>query len=67
MLLDFASSLDFESYIADLEFRECVGALRDRAKNLEREERAFAKEVARKTKEAEAVGGFCLKTHPQFS
>ncbi|CAD7947311.1 unnamed protein product [Amoebophrya sp. A120] len=45
-LLDFASSLDFEQFVDDLEFREALSVLRDRAKKLEREEKLFQMNVA---------------------
>ncbi len=44
-LLDFASSLDFEQFVDDLEFREALSVLRDRAKKLEREEKLFQMNV----------------------
>ena len=46
-LLDFASGLDFSKFIDDLEFKEQLGALRDRAKRLEKEETIFKEEFVK--------------------
>merc|ERR1712224_592163 len=40
-LLDFATNLDFEKYLDDLEFREKLEILRDRARKLARQEKEF--------------------------
>mmetsp|Transcript_52325 Transcript_52325/g.124904 ORF Transcript_52325/g.124904 Transcript_52325/m.124904 type:complete len:347 (-) Transcript_52325:31-1071(-) len=40
-LINFADELDYEKYIGDLEFRQCLGVLRDRAKRLQKEQDSF--------------------------
>jgi len=40
-LIDFAEGLDFDQFIHDLEFREAVGALKDRAGKLQKEQDDF--------------------------
>lgn len=40
-LIKFAEDLDFENYLGDLEFRQCLQALNGRAKKLQREQDAF--------------------------
>merc|ERR1719220_1697381 len=40
-LIEFAENLDFDGYINDLEFRQCLRAVQDRAKKLQREQNAF--------------------------
>mmetsp|Transcript_97264 Transcript_97264/g.208681 ORF Transcript_97264/g.208681 Transcript_97264/m.208681 type:complete len:326 (-) Transcript_97264:175-1152(-) len=40
-LLRFAEEIDFDSYIDDLQFRQCLSAVADRAKRLQREQDAF--------------------------
>ncbi|CAE7526316.1 unnamed protein product [Symbiodinium pilosum] len=40
-LIDFAEALDYDEYIHDLEFRECLQAITDRAKKLHREQQSF--------------------------
>lgn len=40
-LIKFAEELDFDSYLGDLEFRQCLQAIRDRAKKLQREQDSF--------------------------
>jgi len=44
-LINFAENLDFDQYINDLEFREALGGVRDRAKALHREQQAFKQEL----------------------
>ncbi|CAD7975175.1 unnamed protein product [Amoebophrya sp. A25] len=56
-LVEFASGLNFETFIDDLEFREALGAVRDRAKKLEREETLFRMNVAELVKETSDGGG----------
>jgi len=40
-LIQFADDLDFDKYVGDLEFRQCLQAVSDRAKKLQRERDAF--------------------------
>lgn len=40
-LLRFAEEIDFDNYIDDLQFRQCLSAVADRAKKLQREQDAF--------------------------
>ncbi|CAE7192901.1 unnamed protein product [Symbiodinium natans] len=40
-LINFAEALDYDEYIHDLEFRECLLAITDRAKKLQREQQSF--------------------------
>mmetsp|Transcript_12591 Transcript_12591/g.23249 ORF Transcript_12591/g.23249 Transcript_12591/m.23249 type:complete len:346 (+) Transcript_12591:60-1097(+) len=40
-LINFADGLDYEKYIGDLEFRQCLEVLRDRAKRLQKEQDNF--------------------------
>lgn len=40
-LINFAENLDYEKFIADIDFREGLGALKDRAGKLKREQDAF--------------------------
>ncbi|CAE7640694.1 unnamed protein product [Symbiodinium sp. CCMP2456] len=40
-LINFAEGLDFDEYVADLEFRQALGALKDRAGKLMKEQEAF--------------------------
>mmetsp|Transcript_61754 Transcript_61754/g.111100 ORF Transcript_61754/g.111100 Transcript_61754/m.111100 type:complete len:324 (-) Transcript_61754:298-1269(-) len=40
-LIDFAENLDFDQYIHDLEFRQQLQVIKDRAKKLQREQDAF--------------------------
>lgn len=46
-LIQFAEGLDFEQYIDDLEFKQCVQVVRDRAKRLQREQDAFKDSLVR--------------------
>lgn len=40
-LIRFAEDLNFDQYIGDLEFRECLQVMKDRAKKLQKEQDAF--------------------------
>lgn len=40
-LINFVEDLDYDEYIHDLEFRECLQAVTDRARRLQREQEAF--------------------------
>lgn len=44
-LIDFAEHLDFDQYIHDLEFREALGAIKDRAKFMHKEQEAFKNDL----------------------
>jgi len=44
-LINFAENLDFDQYINDLEFREALGGIRDRAKVMHKEQEAFKKQL----------------------
>lgn len=46
-LINFAENLDFDGFIQDLEFRQCLQAVRDRAKKLQREQDAFKEALVR--------------------
>jgi len=52
-LLQFADNLDFDEYIHDLEFRQCLGAITDRAKKLKREQDAFKDSLLKEFNEEE--------------
>jgi hypothetical protein len=47
-LIDFASNLDFEKYMADMEFQTAVSVLRDRASKIEEEQTALFESLAEK-------------------
>ena len=47
-LLEFAASLDFDKYMADMEFRTAVAVLRDRASAIEAEQTALFEALAEK-------------------
>eukprot|EP00746_Dinoflagellata_sp_MGD_P162480 gnl/MRDRNA2_/MRDRNA2_90059_c0_seq1.p1 gnl/MRDRNA2_/MRDRNA2_90059_c0~~gnl/MRDRNA2_/MRDRNA2_90059_c0_seq1.p1 ORF type:complete len:340 (-),score=94.88 gnl/MRDRNA2_/MRDRNA2_90059_c0_seq1:110-1129(-) len=44
-LINFAENLDFDQYIHDLEFREALGGIRERAKVMHKEQEAFKKQL----------------------
>merc|ERR1712118_558982 len=44
-LIQFAGELDFDNYIGDLEFRQNLEVLKDRAGKLEKEQEAFKDEL----------------------
>merc|ERR1712139_19360 len=44
-LLEFAECLDFDQYIYDLEFREAVTAMKDRAGRVQKEQDAFKQDL----------------------
>lgn len=46
-LIRFAEAVDFDEYINDLEFRQGLAALKDRAKRLQREQDAFKDSIVR--------------------
>jgi len=46
-LIRFAENIDFDRYITDLEFRQGLQAVRDRAKRLQREQDAFKDSILR--------------------
>lgn len=52
-LIRFAEGIDFDKYITDLEFRQGLEAMRDRAKKLQREQDAFKDSILREFNEDE--------------
>lgn len=54
-LINFAEGLDYDEFIRDLEFRQCLQAVRDRAKKLQREQDAFKESLIREFN-SEAAG-----------
>lgn len=50
-LINFAENLDYDEYVHDLEFRECLAAITDRAKKLQREQDAFKDSLLREFNE----------------
>jgi len=44
-LINFAENLDFDQYIHDLEFREALGAIKDRTKLMHKEQEAFKNDL----------------------
>jgi len=46
-LINFAENLDFETYVGDLEFREALDALKDRAGNLAKVQDSFKDDLVR--------------------
>jgi len=52
-LINFAEALDYDEYIHDLEFRECLVAITDRAKRLHREQQSFKDSLLREFQEDE--------------
>lgn len=50
-LIEFAENLDFDEYIQDLEFRECLALVKDRAAKLQREQDAFKDALLREFNE----------------
>jgi hypothetical protein len=55
-LIQFAEDLNFDGYIQDLEFRECLQAVRDRARKLQREQNEFKDSILREFNEDEGEG-----------
>jgi hypothetical protein len=55
-LIDFAENLDFDEYIHDLEFREALGGIRDRAKVMHKEQEAFKKDLVNSYNVADEEG-----------
>jgi len=51
-LLRFAEGLDFDSYIHDLEFRQCLHVVRDRARHLQRAQDDFKESIVRQFDQA---------------
>mmetsp|Transcript_92957 Transcript_92957/g.165305 ORF Transcript_92957/g.165305 Transcript_92957/m.165305 type:complete len:316 (-) Transcript_92957:196-1143(-) len=56
-LLAFADNLDFDEYIHDLEFRQALGAISDRAKKLQREQDAFKDSLLQEFNEEDEEDG----------
>lgn len=52
-LINFAEGLDFDRYIGDFEFRECLQAVTDRANKLQREQDAFKDDLLRQFNEGD--------------
>merc|ERR1719198_548522 len=46
-LIDFAENLDFEKYLGDAEFRQCLQVVQDRAKRIQREQDKFKDDLIR--------------------
>jgi len=46
-LIDFAENLDFEKYCGDVEFRNCLQVIQDRAKKIEKEQNKFKDDLIR--------------------
>jgi len=46
-LIEFAQGLDFDKYMEDMEFRQCLQVVKDRAKRLQREQDAFKDSLVR--------------------
>jgi hypothetical protein len=46
-LIDFAENLDFEKYLGDAEFRQCLQVVQDRANRLQREQDKFKDDLIR--------------------
>jgi len=56
-LIRFAEGLDFNKYIDDLEFRQCLTVVRDRAKKLQHEQDAFKAMLVRDIAGGAALDG----------
>lgn len=54
-LINFVEDLDYDEYIHDLEFRECLQAIADRAKRLQREQEAFKDSLLRELNQSEPL------------
>lgn len=46
-LIDFAENLDYDKYMGDTEFRQCLQVVQDRAKKLQREQDKFKDDIIR--------------------
>jgi len=46
-LIEFAENLDYEKYLGDSEFRQCLQVVKDRARNLQREQDKFKDDLIR--------------------
>lgn len=46
-LIDFAENLDFEKYVDDSEFRQCLQVVKDRARRLQKEQDKFKDDLIR--------------------
>jgi hypothetical protein len=46
-LIDFAENLDFDKYVVDAEFRQCLQVVQDRAKKLQQEQDRFKDDLIR--------------------
>jgi len=46
-LINFAENLDFDKYMGDTEFRQCLAVVQDRAKKLQREQDKFKDDIIR--------------------
>jgi len=55
-LINFADGLDYEKYMGDFEFRQCLEVLRDRAKRLQKEQDNFKDALLRDCLDAESGG-----------